>query len=175
MTRKIYKKTTEENNQQFITRVLNTEDRPMRPQDVLDVCFVVGFKKNKAQVQSHLADSIRNDLITKWRCPELKRILYAPLSHKAPAVTPQHIKGAFDNYNPAKLAKALTQDVEEQLITDDKFPNLLTTLANFYQVDVKQVQKAISDVINDITMNNNDDKTNTLITCLKDICAEAFE
>ena len=51
----------------------------------------------------------------------------------------------------------------------------MTTLANFYQVDVKEVQKAISDVINDITMNNNDDKTNTLITCLKDICAEAFE
>ena len=171
MTRKIYKKTTEENCQQFVTRVVNTEDRPMRPQDVLDVCYKVGFKKSKGQVHSHLADCIRSNLITKWRDTEQKCILYAPLSHKAP----QHIKGAFDNYNPAKLAKALTQDVEEQLITDDKFPNLLTTLANFYQVDVKEVQKAISDVINDITMNNNDDKTNTLITCLKDICAEAFE
>ena len=171
MTRKIYKKTTEENCQQFVTRVVNTEDRPMRPQDVLDVCYKVGFKKSKGQVHSHLADCIRSNLITKWRDTEQKCILYAPLSHKAP----QHIKGAFDNYNPAKLAKALTQDVEEQLITDDKFPNFLTTLANFHQVSVKEVQKEISDVINDITMNNNDDKTNTLITCLKDICAEAFE
>jgi hypothetical protein len=160
MTRKIYKKTTEENCQQFITRVVNTEDRPMRPQDVLDVCFVVGFKKSKSQVHSHLADSIRNGLITKWRDTERKCIVYAPLSHKAPVVV-----NAVDN---------IPQDVEEQLITDVKFPNLLTTLANFYQVDVKEVQKAISDVINDITMNNNDDKTNTLITCLKDICAEVL-
>lgn len=177
MTRKIYKKTTEENNQQFITRVLNTEDRPMRPQDVLDVCYKVGFKKSKGQVHSHLADCIRSNLITKWRDTEQKCVVYAPLSHKAPAIAPlviKHHKGGYDNYNPAKLVKALTQDVEEQLITDDKFPNLLTTLANFYQVDVKQVQKAISDVINDITMNNNDDKTNTLITCLKDICAEVL-
>ena len=164
MTRKIYKKTTEENCQQFITRVVNTEDRPMRPQDVLDVCFVVGFKKSKSQVHSHLADSIRNGLITKWRDTERKCIVYAPLSHKAPVVV-----NAVDN---------IPQDVQEQLIHDagyPQFPNLLTTLANFYQVDVKQVQKAISDVINDITMNNNDDNTNTLITCLKEICAEAFQ
>jgi hypothetical protein len=178
-TRKIYKKTNEENNQAFVTRVVNAEDRPMRPQDILDVCFVVGFRKNKGQVHSHLADSFRSNLITKWRCPELKRVVYAPLTHQAPAVAPplviKHSKGVMNNYDPAKLQAALDDEFGDERLSSRSYPNLLTTLANFHQVTVKEVQKAISDVISDITMNHNDDKTNTLITSLKEICAEAFE
>ena len=178
-TRKIYKKTNEENCQQFVTRVVNTEDRPMRPQDVLDVCFLVGFRKSKSQVHSHLADCIRSNLITKWRDTERKCVVYAPLTHQAPVVAPltdeqvslviKHNKDAMKEFDPVKFEAAMTKE------SDVKYPNLLTTLANFHQVSVKEVQKEISDVINDITMNNNDDKTNTLITSLKEICAEAFE
>ena len=171
MTQNKYKKLNEENNQEYVSRVVNAEDKPMRADDVLALTHKRYCKLTRAQVSSCLTDSVVSGRLTKWRDIHLKRIVYAPLSHKAP----QHIKSAWGNYNPAKLAKALTQDVEEQLITDDKFPNFLTTLANFHQVSVKEVQKEISDVINDITMNDNDDKANTLITCLKDICAEAFE
>ena len=177
MTQNKYKKLNEENNQEYVSRVVNAEDKPMRADDVLALTHKRYCKLTRAQVSSCLTDSVVSGRLTKWRDTEQKCVVYAPLSHKAPAIAPlviKHHKGGYDNYNPAKLVKALTQDVEEQLITDDKFPNLLTTLANFYQVDVKQVQKAISDVINDITMNNNDDKTNTLITCLKDICAEVL-
>jgi len=187
MTLKIYKKTNEENCQQFVTRVVNTEDRPMRPQDVLDVCYKVGFKKSKGQVHSHLADCIRSNLITKWRDTERKCVVYAPLSHKAPAIAPltdeqvskviKHNKDAIamDNTGYIPYEPARDQRAADELLSSRSYPNFLTTLANYYQVSVKQVQKVISDVINDITMNDNDDKANTLITCLKDICAEAFE
>jgi len=166
MTQNKYKKLNEENNQEYVSRVVNAEDKPMRADDVLALTHKRYCKLTRAQVSSCLTDSVVSGRLTKWRDIHLKRIVYAPLSHKR--IEPISIASLT-------IASKTPQDVEEQLITDDKFPNLLTTLANFYQVDVKQVQKAISDVINDITMNNNDDKTNTLITCLKDICAEAFE
>ena len=166
MTQNKYKKLNEENNQEYVSRVVNAEDKPMRADDVLALTHKRYCKLTRAQVSSCLTDSVVSGRLTKWRDIILKRIVYAPLSHKR--IEPISIASLT-------IASKTPQDVEEQLITDDKFPNLLTTLANFYQVDVKQVQKAISDVINDITMNNNDDKTNTLITCLKDICAEAFE
>ena len=166
MTQTKYKKLNEENNQEYVSRVVNAEDKPMRADDVLALTHKRYCKLTRAQVSSCLTDSVVSGRLTKWRDIILKRIVYAPLSHKR--IEPISIASLT-------IASKTPQDVEEQLITDDKFPNLLTTLANFHQVSVKEVQKAISDVINDITMNNNDDKTNTLITCLKDICAEAFE
>ena len=165
MTQNKYKKLNEENNQEYVSRVVNAEDKPMRADDVLALSHKRYCKLTRAQVSSCLTDSVVSGRLTKWRDIHLKRIVYAPLSHKAP----QHIK---------EIIISLTQDVEEQLIHDagyPQFPNFLTTLANFHQVSVKQVQKAISDVINDITMNDNDVQTNTLIICLKGICAEAFE
>jgi hypothetical protein len=105
-------------------------------------------------------------------------VVYAPLTHQAPAVAPvviKHDKDVMNNYDPAKLQAALDDEFGDERLSSRSYPNLLTTLANFHQVNVKQVQKAISDVISDITMNHNDDKTNTLITSLKEICAEAFE
>ena len=166
MTQNKYKKLNEENNQEYVSRVVNAEDKPMRADDVLALTHKRYCKLTRAQVSSCLTDSVVSGRLTKWRDIILKRIVYAPLSHKR--IEPISIASLT-------IASKTPQDVEEQLITDDKFPNLLTTLANFHQVSVKEVQKAISDVINDITMNNNDDKTNTLIICLKEICAEAFE
>jgi len=187
MTQNKYKKLNEENNQEYVSRVVNAEDKPMRADDVLALTHKRYCKLTRAQVSSCLTDSVVSGRLTKWRDIHLKRIVYAPLSHKAPAIAPltdeqvskviKHNKDAIamDNTGYIPYEPARDQRAADELLSSRSYPNFLTTLANYYQVSVKQVQKVISDVINDITMNDNDDKANTLITCLKDICAEAFE
>jgi hypothetical protein len=51
------------------------------------------------------------------------------------------------------------------------------TLTKYKKLNEESNQQYVSRVVNaeDKPMNNNDVKTNTLIICLKAICAEAFE
>jgi len=177
MTQTKYKKLSEENNQEYVSRVVNAEDKPMRADDVLALSHKRYCKLTRNQVSSCLTDSVVSGRLTKWRDIHLSRIVYAPLTH----TPPQDAKPASDymkrpsTITEASWAKPVAPIVDDELLSSRSYPNFLTTLANYYQVDVKQVQKAISDVVNDLTMNHNDEKTNTLITSIKEICAEAFQ
>tara|TARA_R110000787_G_scaffold208786_1_gene318758 strand:+ start:675 stop:1199 length:525 start_codon:yes stop_codon:yes gene_type:complete len=164
-----YRKLNEETNTQFMARVMNTENRAMRPIDVLALCDQRTWRnRTKEKVQAYLCTAVKHGLLCKWKDTTTKRMIYGacklmPTWAEARPI-PAYTKGEYTR----------TVEVIDDEPDDEVFPNLVETLAAYHQVSIQQVKDAISNHIMSITMNNTDVYVNALILSLKEVCIADF-
>ena len=170
-----YKKTDEETNAAFVTRIVLGESRAMRPSEIRACADLRVWKTraNKAvrneQVQAHACEAVRLGLLCKWKDPESKRMVYAPCD-LMPTWAEEKPIPAYTK------EKGYTRTVEEPVeITQTQFnkidnrePFLIEVLASYHMVSIDEIKERIS---NKITTARVSEDNRALFDMLKEMVA----
>ena len=171
-----YKKTDEETNAAFVTRIVLGESRAMRPSEIR-ACADLRVWKTKAnkavrneQVQAHACEAVRLGLLCKWKDPEAKRMVYAPCD-LMPTWAEEKPIPAYTK------EKGYTRTVEESVVEitqtqfskiDNREPFLIEVLASYHMVSIDEIKERIS---NKITTARVDEDNRALFDMLKEMVA----
>lgn len=171
-----YKKTDEETNAAFVTRIVLGESKAMRPSEIRACADlrVWRTRANKAvrneQVQAHACEAVRLGLLCKWKDPEAKRMVYAPCD-LMPTWADEKPIPAYTK------EKGYTREVEEPVVEitqkqfskiDNREPFLIEVLASYHMVSIDEVKERIS---NNITTARVSEDNRALFEMLKEMVA----
>lgn len=171
-----YKKTDEETNAAFVTRIVLGESKAMRPSEIRACADlrVWRTRANKAvrneQVQAHACEAVRLGLLCKWKDPEAKRMVYAPCD-LMPTWADEKPIPAYTK------EKGYTREVEEPVVeitqkqfskADNREPFLIEVLASYHMVSIDEIKERIS---NNITTARVSEDNRALFEMLKEMVA----
>lgn len=171
-----YKKTDEETNAAFVTRIVLGESKAMRPSEIRACADlrVWRTRANKAvrneQVQAHACEAVRLGLLCKWKDPEAKRMVYAPCD-LMPTWADEKPIPAYTK------EKGYTREVEEPVVEitqkqfskiDNREPFLIEVLASYHMVSIDEIKERIS---NNITTARVSEDNRALFEMLKEMVA----
>lgn len=173
-----YKKTDEETNAAFVTRLVLAESKAMTAKDIRACADLrvwrtrVNKALTKEQVQAHACEAVRLGLLCKWKDPEAKRMVYAPCD-LMPTWAEEKPIPAYTK------EKGYTREVEEAVdveITQTQFnkidnrePFMLEVLASYHMVSIDEIKERISNRITTARVDKDSDYARRVFNILKEL------